>query len=187
MQVQGAEAALQAIILRFGLQLMTGLSRLPELISAGLAPSQSPEHASLDPQAAMEALQVLRVTGPLMPAGLQPQVCQWLQQLELALRHERSIVRALAAKCAAALAKANPAAYLPLLLRWAFAGAGIPTSSLPGTSSSDPVLGRNGHGPAAVQTVGLDTSRWRILWKLPAAGGSLCPCVQDCTTYAVWQ
>ena len=113
MQVQGAEAALQAMALRFGPQLMTGLPKLPELISAGLAP----EHASLNLQAAMEALQVLRVTGPLMPAELLPQVRQWLQQLELALRHERSIVRALAAKCAAALAAAKPAAYLPLLLR----------------------------------------------------------------------
>ena len=158
MQVQGAEAALQAMVLRFGPQLMTGLPRLPELISTGLAPSQSLEHGSLDQQAAMEALQVLRVTGPLMPDELQPQVRQWLQQLELALRHECSIVRALAAKCAAALAKANPAACLPLLLRWA-----VPTSSLPGTSSLDHVPKRGGHGPAAMQAVGLDTSRWRIL------------------------
>jgi hypothetical protein len=58
MQPQGGEAALQAVVLRFGPQLPTAAPQVMDLIDSGLA-STSPVGV-LDAQAAMASLQALR-------------------------------------------------------------------------------------------------------------------------------
>jgi hypothetical protein len=115
LRLQGGEAALQAVVHRFGPQLATVAPRVLELINSGLT---TPVEGVLDAQGAMASLQALRVAGPVMPAEMEPDMLRWLHLVvQHCLRHPRSIVRNLGAKCAAALATSRPDTLIPDILR----------------------------------------------------------------------
>jgi hypothetical protein len=142
---QGAELSLAALAVRFGPQLFALLPALWEAMAVPLgakaaAPSAGAAEAAPgmgtageqagssggggaaalggDPQAIVDALQVVKVTLPhVAPALLPPSLSALLPPLAAACTHAHGAVRAAAARCAAALAAAAPDAALPPLLR----------------------------------------------------------------------
>lgn len=113
---QGGEAALKAIAQKFGANLLSDLPTLANKINSGLSKNQTATAA--ETQTVLDALQLLRVIGPSIAAALPDQLLAWLQQVLQWLPHDRSIVRTLACKTAAAIAASNPDLFLPVILRY---------------------------------------------------------------------
>jgi TATA-binding protein-associated factor len=166
---RGAEFALAAIGSRFGPHLFALLPALWESMAAplgadpappapegasGMPPAAAAAHAAAaaaaaaaaDPQAAIDALQIIKVVLPNAHPSLLPQSLDaLLPAVSACCTHPHGAVREAAARCAAALAAAAPAAALPPLLRLL----------LPGLDGTRPAAARLG----VVQTVGAVAAR----------------------------
>ena len=119
--LQGATSFLQSLAQTCGTALFNRLPILHKLMLEPLLVPTQQDSASavpaLDAKAASDALYILQITGTAVARELVPQILQALPAVVRCFGHPSIELRRVAISCAVALADAQHAAVLPLLLR----------------------------------------------------------------------
>ena len=121
-RLQGASTFLQSLASSFGAALFTQLPIVKQLM---LQPLLAPQPGNLEAKQATDALQILKIIGPVVHQQLIAEVLQALPPVVHSCGHAQHQVRHMSVICAVELATTHTELVLPVMLRYSSFPSGL--------------------------------------------------------------